>query len=167
MKIGANSKKNSGFSLIELVVVIAIIAILSGMAISGIGMISGWKQKQCVKQLDAAIGETQMQAMSKGKAELVISRDSNENYWMQMTGGENIQISDAKISIYYIDDVTEEEQLLCDKLTISFDSVSGALLPMAETNEDIYYCKKIVIRAGETRQTKIRFVKDTGRHYIE
>lgn len=169
MKTGANSKiKNRGFSLIELLVVIVVLAILSVGAVSGIGMISGWKIKECTQKLDSAIGETQMNAMSKEACSLLISKDGDGNYYMEMTGMQPEKIADDSFSITYISSENPGEQPISESgLEISFDRSSGAYQPIDRTYEgDDVYCRKIMIRRGNRTKT-IRLIKDTGRHYIE
>lgn len=169
MRTGANSKtKNGGFSLIELLVVIAVLAIISVGAISGISMISGWKIKECTEKLSSAIGETQMNAMSKEACSLLISMDGNGNYYMEMTGMQPEEIADGAFSITYVSSENPGEQSIPEGgLKLSFDRSSGACQPIDRTPEgDYIYCRKIIIRRGSRTKT-IRLVKDTGRHYIE
>lgn len=175
--------RNQGYSLVELIVVIAILAVVSAGAVYGIGMLSGWEMKQCVRQLDSAIGETKMNAMSKGEGRLEISRDSAGNYYMEMITvkrdkadpktAEDLRLGKAKIAgknlqIYYVGDDAPEEQLITETnvIAISFDPGSGAFKPMQESPSTVY-CRKLIVRRGTAREKTITLVKDTGRHYIE
>lgn len=180
MEAGVKKKReghNQGYSLVELIVVITMVAIFSISAVYGIGMIGGWEMKKCVKQLDGAISETKMNAMSKGACELTITRDSDGNYDMQMVVGigekkhtlQKQRIADKRISIYYVAEDAATEYLITESnpLTISFDAGSGAYKPIKSTEVSGTYGKKLIVKMGTKHVTTIRLIKDTGRHKIE
>lgn len=166
MKI-QKTKPEKGFSLIELLVVLAIIAILSVAALSGLRMLGGWQVKQCTRQINAALGEAQLNTMSKKDTRLTISRDTKGNYEMWLTDQEKIAIADEKISIYYVTEELDTECLITEDnpLEISFERSSGAYQPIQSL--PAVYVKQIVIRLGDKKASTIRLVRDTGRHYIE
>ena len=182
MKTGANNKmknrkewKNQGYSLVELIVVIAILAIISSATVYGIVSVSGWEMKSCTKKLDAALEETKMNAMSKGACELEISVDASGNYDVQMKVGvgaraktmQKQRIANSKVSIYYVGDDAVTEHLIsaANSLKISFDSGSGAFKPIAAS--PTVYCRKIIIKMGTGHVKTIKMVKDTGKHYVD
>ena len=76
-------KKNKGFSLVELIIVIAIMAIIIGIAIPGLNnLINGNKVERAAKQLAAAIGKARSEAIvSNRKVAMLfpVKHDSNNN----------------------------------------------------------------------------------------
>ena len=183
-------KRNEGFSLVELIVVIAILAILSTATVAGTGMLTGWNINKCVEMLDGGFSETRVSAMSKSAAYLTITRDAEGNYYMEMTGGAREKIASDDLSITYATQaegstVTIEgvEITETDPLILTYDRASGAFLPMVEsydidanqrtfvtsvegTNVSNVYCTSLEISAGDKSVT-IRLVKSTGKHSIE
>lgn len=172
MKI-SEKRRNQGFSLVELIVVTAIIAVLSVTAVSGIALISGWEMKKCVKELDAAIGETQLNAMSRGAGSLEIIRDASGICYMQRRAGlgekeqveQKTKLCSERIAISYLDDKGSTVTLdSTHPLVISFDAASGAYKPIDEA--DGIYCRKVFFKMGK-RESSIKLSKNTGKHEIE
>ncbi len=64
--------KNKGFSLIEIIIAIAILAIITTSAIIISGTHLGWRVNKAVKMVDSTISEAKVQAMSKGNVKGVI-----------------------------------------------------------------------------------------------
>lgn len=178
-------KQNEGFSLVELIVVIAILGVLSTAAVVGIGMISGWRINKCVSLLDSGLKETRTDALSREAAYLIISCDENGNYYMEGTKHPQEKIAGSPIKIVYMTDAkTDEEMITPDHpLVLSYDRASGAFLPILEWDAEhstyvqkqtgegadisYVYCTSIQICAGEEKSTTIRLVKSTGKHTIE
>ena len=63
-------KKNAGFSLVELVVVIAIMAILVGVIAIGYNSIMGTDARECASDLNAYLAETKTGTLGKDYQEL-------------------------------------------------------------------------------------------------
>lgn len=178
-------KRNEGFSLVELIVVIAILAVLSTAAVVGIGMIGGWRINKCVSLLDSGLKETRMDTLSREAAYLTISCDENGDYYMEGTRHPQEKIAGKPISIVYTTDAQTGEEMITPEhpLVLSYDRSSGAFLPILEWDvaNGIYvpkqagegadityvYCTSIQIRAGEEKSTTIKLVKSTGKHNIE
>ncbi len=171
-------KRNEGFSLVELIVVIAILAVLSAVAVMGIGMLGGWRMNQCVALVDSGLKETRTDALSREAAYFTISCDEDGNYYMESTKHPKEKIAGAPIAILYTTDVQADAQEITPELplTLSYDRASGAFLPMLEWDavsgayvpkQTGAYCTSIQIRMGEEKNTTIRLVKSTGKHIVE
>lgn len=159
-------KQNEGFSLVELIVVIAILAVLGAGAVMGVGMLGGWQIKECVSLLDGGLNETRTEALSKQMAYLTISCDENGSYYMEVTGKPREKLAGDKITITYTTDAGEGETAITTEqpLSLSYDRSSGAFLPIKDTD---VYCTTICVRIGEEKCTSIKLVKSTGKHIIE
>lgn len=159
-------KQNEGFSLVELIVVIAVLAVLGAGAVMGVGMLGGWQMNKCVSLLDGGLNETRTEALSKQTAYLTISCDENGSYYMEVTGKPREKLAGDKITITYITDAGEGEAAITAEqpLSLSYDRSSGAFLPIKDTD---VYCTAIYVRMGEERSVSIKLVKSTGKHIVE
>lgn len=159
-------ESDKGFSLVELLIVIAIMAVLSVTTITIVGTVSGWRLNRCAKSIDAALQESKVNAMSRGEGKMTISRDDAGDYYLQCNDGMQEKIADSNIVISYCKESEETEYLITvgSALEISFDAASGALKSMDGGSE---YCKKLLLRMGERREVTIVLVKETGQHYLD
>lgn len=178
-------KRNEGFSLIELIVVLAILAVLSTAAVMGIGMVSGWRINQCVSLLDSGLKETRMNALSRETAYLIVSCDTDGNYYMEQNKHTKEKLAGNKIRITYTTDAqTGTEEITPEQpLILSYDRASGAFLPILKWDEEsnsyvprdtgegenvsYIYCTSIQVSAGDEKNTTIALTKNTGKHVIE
>jgi len=184
-------KRNEGFSLVELIVIIAIIAILGTVAFAGVGMLTGWNINKCVEILDGGLSQKRVSAMSKSASYLTITRDADGNYYMELTGSPREKIASGNISITYatqVDGTSETvegiEITTTNPLILTYDRASGAFAPIVESynlqngdcnyvtsgegaeSRDVY-CISLEISAGDSKNVMIRLVRSTGRHSIE
>ena len=61
-------RKNSGFSLIELIVVVAIMGVMIGVVSFSIGLIHSTNVKKCAQSIKTGIDATRVNCMSKANA---------------------------------------------------------------------------------------------------
>lgn len=162
-------RDNRGLSLIELIVVIAILSIISVGAFSGIGMLSSWNVNKCAKGIDSALKKTKTTAMSKSNAELILSK-SDGDYYIESTEEQKKKIGSEPIVITYT--TTEGNTITIDgtnTLTLRFDRSSGAYQRIGETSgtdvKDIY-CTSIILTRG-SKQKVIELVYATGKHVVK
>ncbi len=72
-------KNRNGFSLIELIIVLAIMGVLMGFASVGINMLTSQSAKVVSRDVYNMIGSAQTVAMSKGNSYFMLSCDSTGN----------------------------------------------------------------------------------------
>ncbi len=71
------NKNNKGFSLVEIVVVIAITAIITTGSIIGLSMLKGLKASKCCEMLTYALREVKTEQMGRDSVKLLLKADSD------------------------------------------------------------------------------------------
>lgn len=122
---------NKGFSLIEVIVVAAILVVLAGTATIGYNMLSGRAASQCASQLKSIILLNRTHALGMTSADVSISVNSNGVFVTETINGgagssKNIGKSDVNVS-YSLDGGASYNDLSGTSVSFSFDRSSGAL----------------------------------------
>ena len=162
MKTGL--KNNKGFTLVELIVVIAIMAVLTGFIITGIGLLSTLSSRQCARQLKQSIGQARIETMGKNYVKLRLYKDSTDNcYYLEETKtvtetGETSVTTDkvgsGRITITGKDAGGSDYTISTGHdITLSFKRSTGGF-------DD--YVKTIVVSSGG-RDHELKLMKITGR----
>lgn len=125
-------KDNRGFSLVELIVVMGIMAVLGGVMFMGVSMISGKPADKCAEKIKTVIQSSRVTTMGRTNVSLKIYRAADGRVMASQTTPEGTNdsiIGDA--------DVTVEVQIngggfsplgsASSPLTIEFDRSTGAL----------------------------------------
>ena len=131
-------KNNGGFSLVELIVVIAISVVLIGAATISIRSVMGVEVKQCARNIESIINKTRVTTMGKDSAVLEIYKDASDGaYYYKTTINGTVsapsKIGKSRIDVYYSmkDDYSDKTQLNSSgSIMLQFDRSSGAQKPM-------------------------------------
>ncbi len=163
-------RENKGFSLIEIVVVMAIISILTVTAAVGIQSLGNRQVTRCIDSIETYLGKTKVAALAQNnKSYIEIYQTADgciiDSYVSDhLDKSEKIGNSDIEISYYKSGGIrtvlTETE-----RLKISFKRDSGALMSL-EGEPDTVFCQKIEAAKGTITKT-IVLVEATGKFYVE
>lgn len=169
-----NKKKNNqGFSLVELVIVAAIIVIIGGFAFTGIAILSSKPVDECAKKIQVALEGNRNTTMGKLSANISFYKDSNGNIFMEefidkppayiKQIGEDVDVSYRDMS-----GNSSTLPTFPDKLTLTFDRASGSLKPQADGS----YVVQFVVSRGSVgergyRELTVTVDKLTGRVSVE
>lgn len=172
--MSSNKKNNNrGFSLVELIVVVAIGAILIGASILSIASISGTAAKQCARNIESILNKTRVTTMGKDTAVIELYKDLSDGayyYTVTVKNGkvdkngngettaETKKIGRSNLEIRYSADVSTtfnnaSKLDVSNPIKIEFDRSSGA------EKTDI---SKIWVKHGSTEKT-ITIYKETGK----
>ena len=162
--MSSNKKNNNrGFSLVELIVVVAIGAILIGASILSIASISGTAAKQCARNIESILNKTRVTTMGKDTAAIELYKDGSDGayyYEVTVTNGkgettaETKKIGRSNLEIRYSTTFNNASKLdVSNPIKIEFDRSSGA------EKTDI---GKIWVKHGSTEKT-ITIYKETGK----
>lgn len=164
---------NSGFSLVELMVVVAIMAVLSTGVYIGYNALFNQKAKTAAKEVKAMLQTVRMTTMSKsGTYKLLISEDSTDgcviikSISIDSSGAENVikeEKLDSSISIV-AKKTNGSEQNASDGIELSFNRSSGAFEPCNGIAGGEYY-NQLIVKGGST--VTILLSQSTGKMSID
>ncbi len=169
-------REQKGFSLIELVVVIAILGVVAFGAFSMLGLLSGKYAKECATKMQSAMSESKVDALakSKGAAEydvyVRLYMDGNDIYVDSVVGThtETTRIGSGRVTVTAVKgtlgnnggDTVELSSLGTSGIVIAFNRSDGSFNPIQGTTGT--YWKKILFSQGSITY-QIEMVPRTGK----
>lgn len=174
MKGGKWNKKigNKGMSLVELIIVVAIMALFIGSVTYSISWASGKAAEECAKKLAYSLQQARTMAMGKNSAIVTVKTDSSGNIVTvtkiisNTDSGESTNeiistVGKKSVFVGFSDGTASKNLNEGDEVVFEFDRASGALkkLDNAEANTK---SPVFTISKGNTKRT-IEIVPITGR----
>ena len=168
-------KKQPGFSLVELIIVIAIMALMaSGVAVS-IGLLRSSDTKKLANEINSSLTTLRSDNMAKSELSYMHIYHYNDDYYIQMSkdptpseDGSGKNIGSGSVSVRF----KGESNIslgsgLTSTLTFCINKKDGSFQPKVN-NTELKPTSEIEISSINT-STKYRIVlvRDTGRHYME
>ena len=144
-KLQSNSNKNKGFTLVEMVITVAIFAILLGILIPSLNPILGYRANRAANSIGSALDETRTQAMSRLVGEMKLSyTDSGYyiSYYLDRGKSENRsnvkedqpeKIAPKGTRISYTDSTGNTVNLWegdTHEIILTYDRATGGFLPI-------------------------------------
>ncbi|MGN0485210.1 MAG: Tfp pilus assembly protein FimT/FimU [Lachnospiraceae bacterium] len=165
-------KNDKGFSLIELIVTIAIMAILSVGAVYGISSLTGFYAKQAGELLYQAVSETKVDTMSKGEDVYMKVYQEGDSYWLERDGGEKKKLGSTKRILISYEYTGGKKEIKKEKegLIVRFKKGTGAFRTIevqdenGQVSDTTAYCTKLIVQTASKNRTKtLEFYPDTGK----
>lgn len=167
-------KGNKGFTLIEMILVIAILAIMAAGAISGMNYIKYGNTKKCVALITSALDEVRIDTMSMAeKPYLYLYYYDSYYYYLESTdaaltvsgGGlkdNGIRIANSQVTIFYKPSGGAEKDLSAagedNYIRIAYSKSKGTF------DKKLPFYEEITVK-GITDYV-IHMVLETGKHYL-
>lgn len=162
---------NDGYSIIELIIVLAIIAIIISTVFYSIILVFSANAKSCANNIQRSIGDCKVTTMGKSAAYMELYRDADQNVYTRMyvmdSGGSYVpsepqKVGTSRVYVAYTPEGGAETELLAgDKIEIRFDRASGGFEEDASGN--IY--EKLHVQGG-SKKYEIVLTKLTGKSEV-
>ena len=160
---------NRGFSLVEVVVVLALVSAISAIAGYGFSMTNGKPAQECAKKLAGAISHGRTTTMGKYRNEIIVKKETNgtltvtEDTYTSESDITNNTPSQSRSSTVGAKGVTVEYQIGTggyteltegNEIRLRYDSGSGAMKKTANGGSD-YYTGFQISKAGKVWYVKL------------
>lgn len=159
-------KDNRGLSLAELMIVVAIMAVITGLIGFGINSMSGRPAQQCAQKIIYSLERHRVTAMGKISASYTLKvKDDGEIECVETVQNNGAQssvsnvIGSSRVTLFYDDGSSITQVPRNSSITLTFDRSSGAF------SSSMPY-KRLIVKSGG-REYKIRLVQLTGKVYLE
>ena len=139
-------QKNKGFTLIEMVITVAIFAILLGILVPSLNSILGFRAQRATNSIASALDKTKIEASNRLVGVMKLEK-LDDGYYISYyldrgkVGTEsNVEqdqaekIAPARTLISYVTDNNETYQMETgDSIVLTYDRATGGFLPLQET----------------------------------
>lgn len=167
-------KDDRGISLVELLVVLAVIIIAMALIIPSFNSVYSAQVMQCAEEVDALLAKSRVGAMSRDADVYLELHIEDDGVYAAYHEGDTIisddKVGKATVSVSYATDKAPTPVRLQknNSLFLSFDRGTGASKTMGllGPDEGNAYCTEIVISNG-SRSKKIVLAPLTGKHYVD
>lgn len=178
--------KNDGFSLVEIIIVLAIMAVLAGMLFIGLGIIPRNAARSCANGLKTSIGQTRIMTMGKDETVLELYQDTDGRYYT-VHYADGVALSNPEecgktyVTVYYHEEGTAgdpdavtaagcTELSGSERLYLGFDRGSGKMAAVTASvggaNITTKICDAILVTGGGL-ECRVRIYPATGKVMFE
>lgn len=138
---------DKGFTLVELIVVVAIFTILLGIAVLSLNSILGFRVNRAANSIASALDRTKIEASSRLVGEMKLEKRADGyyiSYYLdrgkvggasQVTEDDPEKIAPARTEISYTTDADGTSHVMAagDSLILTYDRATGGFLPIQPT----------------------------------
>lgn len=173
-------KDNKGFTLIEVIICIAIAAVLIGGVYSNMNLLVYADTKSCSEKINSTLSKLRLETMSKGdkKHYIIIEWNTTDNcyYLNAVTSDVVLAESDWKTNAYSI----QSKKIANKNITISctkksdgteistVNSLKPCILISFQISSGAFESEwKQIIISSRTNTSTVHMITKTGKHYIK
>lgn len=150
-------RDNRGLSLVEMIIVIAILAVVSGTVVLGISVAISKPAEECARKIQQSLEGARVYAMGKQKLTVSFYADHGDVYVQEtatangiVTVKEPVKIGKGVKVSYKLESAAGYTQLTSTPLTFSFDRSTGGF---SKTECTPGFCDKIKVEKGNRVMT--------------
>ncbi len=162
---------HSGFSLVEVLLVVVILSIAVTFASVSISLIYSRDAEKCAKSINSALETTRMSSLAQ-EGEFYLEIDAN-NHVMTLESSKNGDISEEKLPNRVGLSVTAEGSTTIsgNKVKIEFDKATGKVknvtIDEVQLNASDYNTINISAETVSSgKKASVMLIKMTGKHYL-
>lgn len=154
-------KNNDGFSLVELIIVVAIIAIMSTFAFYGLGYLSRADAKGCAQDINSTISSVKTTTMSKTQPLNMFLYCYDGNYYIKTSNKPSVTFDDGSGS--RIIGSASSMKVSCDGTELT--DGHGQLIQVARKDGTFSAAPSHIVVDGGGKYS-IYLIKNTGKHFV-
>lgn len=169
--------RNKGFSMIELIIVIAIIGIFTAVASLSLDYLKAGNVRSAAKTVDSNLSKLKLDTMSREEKPYMYLYNLGGSYYMYCTSEASptldskhgMKIGNTSVAIYVDGKLLKQGDT--NKCVISYKKGTGAFKSAPSeivfARADRTKNKETLDAEGRTNSYTLTVVKETGKHYIE
>lgn len=171
-------KDNRGFTLIEFIVVVLIIAVLSTGTILSANVLGLGSAKSTVERISTLLDYVQVENMTKNKPYFLIIEENSDKYYArvykdtEVISSEKLELTRGELSCLIDTGIVSTEYLISSTSVAGRDTISRLRICFFKETGGIneydgsHAVEQITVSAAGSTYS-IRLVAATGKHYIE
>ena len=173
-------KDNRGMSLVEIILVIALMVVVAGITGYGVSMIGQKPVEECARKVEIALNQNRTNSMGKQGAYLEFhmtddGRAAFRECWKNVRvedgsdvhRGTDVVIGAADVKLRFVyEDATGGESVVTmgtDYIQVSFKRDSGSLVERVDEDGKVWFLDRIEIYKGEGHVKIVSIDKLTGK----
>lgn len=169
------SMKNKGFSLVELIVVVAIMGVMTAVGGYALTAISSANAKECARELEAGLISTRTQSYSSDSGDSIATvsfyKGTDGIYMEKSFETGTKKIGGSKVSVSYGVKTEDGSSIVytdlgSSRITFSFNRSSGAFRSMKVDGTSASMCDAIKVTSGHKTYI-ITCYEQTGKTMLE
>lgn len=166
MRMGgkAVSMDNKGMSLVEIVIVVTIMTVLTGVMAVGVSLALSKPADECAEKIVSTLSNARITTMGKQGISLRFYKDSDQSIWLEevitnpdgtLAPPKKSKIGQKGVEVKYKLEGDAPKDLDSDGITLSFKRSTGGFNttyspPSTDTGK---YCEEIVVHKGNRTKT--------------
>lgn len=154
-------QNNKGISLVEILIVVAIMSIMVGASSIGLSLAYSRDAEKCAKTINAALENARMMSMSqKGNYTMELDMENNILYIRSSESATPVVTEDLQSRV----DIFVPTDASATSVTVQFDKSTGKVLAMSSESDGVL---RITSENNNGKRATVVLVKGTGKHYVE